>query len=251
MKGDVNLSLKYIVNNIENDENYENYELSESSPFDVNEKMSDGYPLKEVEDKIKQYSNQLIKKKVKIDNKKFKMISSRLFDDILMIYMSKSILCDTLFNVVENLKEYYRNLYLETKAPIARFYEGKFSVVYELYHTRIINDLYDKIINDNTEVKEYLFCAMVDGMCNIGTNITEKTQKDLNWLEENDFISIYSLNGYTIRLNDKYKFKITLENKKYWNLYYVLMKSGEKNVFSSDKRLNSFIKLIDEGKRNK
>ena len=240
---------KFIVDAINNDSidgkiNSDSFEASETFPglvfleektdinqFDVSETLADLNVLKEIEDKINIYSEQLIHNKIDIADKKFKVISSRLLEDILMIYVYNSSLCDNIFSIVKRLNDFYRELYFDTKSPVARLFEGKYAVVYKLYHMRIINSEYEKIIEEESKVKRYLIKAMVDGMCNIGTDISNQTQETLTWLEENDFISIYALNGYTIRLNDKYKFKISLENQKYRNMYYLYMNSSPQKHF--------------------
>lgn len=173
-----------------------------------------------MKEKIEKYSNQLINKEISVTNKGFKQISARLFYDILSIYLSSEMLFDTYFSIVENLSAFYKRTYLETKSPVARLYQGKFSVVYELFNIRKTKTIYEKMMSSNKQIENIIWKAMINGAYNLEDDLNDQTKKDLNWLESNNYISILPINGYVIRLSNNYKFSISLEPNKYRKSYY-------------------------------
>lgn len=176
--------------------------------------------LQSSKETIEKYSNQLFNKEIAVTDRRFKEVSMRLLEDILSIYLSEEKLYDIFFNVVENLNTFYKDTYLETKSPVARLYQGEFSVIYKLFLKRRAKALYEKVLNSNKQIEKIIWHTMIQGSYNLKGEIDEQTAKDLNWLECNNFINILPIGGYVIRISNNYKFMISLNREKYIKSYY-------------------------------
>lgn len=196
-----------------------NYIKSEKSDF-----------LELTKETIEKYTNQLVNKEISVTDKGFKEISSRLFEDILAIYLSNEMLYDSYFKIVEKLNIFYKKIYMETKSPVACLYQGKFSVVYELFLRRKTKTLYEKMLCSNKQIEKIIWDAMMHGACNLKGDIDKQTKKDLNWLENNNYINILSISGYIIRLSNNFKFMISLDRDKYLKSYYLLFHQLEDDL---------------------
>lgn len=202
--------------------------INDMKVIDCNDEDESLNYIKNIQDNIYKFTETITERKINIQDKKFRIISERIFEDCITIYLyANNTYIQRCFFVVEKLNQFYKRLYLDTTSPIVRLYQGKFSGLFDLYNIKVKQNKFDNIITSDMYVEKIIWTALYKGSCRIDNDLNEITMNNLNWLALNDLIFITNVNGHSIKISNKCEQIMLSNRKKYFKAYLMYLKKIE------------------------